>query len=206
MRRMSDVEVKCESVMDPTVWTLAGEYAEGLSGYLEDDSSAASAAEELEAVCDMLEGIEGCETLFTGAMMTHGERIELIDRVFAGRCSEAVEALLGVLARNDRLNLLVPLTRRFRRLLNDRQGKVEVTIVTAKPLGQTDRRRVCELTGQIFDCEPILTENVDPSVIGGLIVQVGDRLYDSSVAGRLRQVREMLLDKLDRDRPSHQQI
>ena len=81
----------------------------------------------------------------------------------------------------------------FTRLLNRRNGVVEAVITSAAPLtaAETDAisARVATMTGS----DVILRTEIDPALIGGLTVKVGDQLLDASVRGRLERLRGRLV-------------
>ena len=74
---------------------------------------------------------------------------------------------------------------RVRRLLENPEGKVEVTVTSAVALSAAQRRQVRKMLRTVVAGEPVVTVRVDPQVLGGLVLQVGDRVYDASVAGKL---------------------
>jgi F-type H+-transporting ATPase subunit delta len=74
---------------------------------------------------------------------------------------------------------------RVGRWLENPEGRVEVTVTSAVALTAAQRRQVRKMLRTVVPGEPIVTETVDPQVLGGLLLQVGDRVYDASVAGKL---------------------
>jgi F-type H+-transporting ATPase subunit delta len=104
-----------------------------------------------------------------------------------------VRNLLLLVLRRRRLERLPRLAAEFRRLYNRRAGIVEATAISAAPLSERDvaelQARLVEIAGARVD----LTLEVDPSLIGGLAVRLGDRLIDGSVRGRLERLRNRLV-------------
>ena len=184
--------LKQSSVMDPQGEALAGVYAQGLLDCLPTDDQAEHAAEQLEGIAGLLDRVEGFRELLTAATLSAEERLASIRRIFLGRILDAVEALLGLLNRNNRLFLLPQVSAAFRRLLNEREGKVEVFVTSAAPLGAEQCAGVSALVAEALGAEPVLHARVDSSLVGGLRVRIGDRLYDATVAGRLADLRRRL--------------
>ena len=174
-----------ESVMDPVSESLAGAYAEALLGHVPGEVEAAEALEELDALVGLLDEIDGFEGLLTAAVLNHAERCDLVRRIVHGRVSEPVEAVLNVMARAGRLGLLRTFRRVFRSALYRRQGKQELTVTTAVPLDDDQCRRSERQLGEALRCEPVVTFEVDPGLIGGMALRVGDRVYDASVRADL---------------------
>ena len=126
-------------------------------------------------------------------MLNVRQRRELVGRVFGGRVSERTEALLDVLSRNGRLGLLRGIAGAYRDLLHRREGKVEVSVRTAQPLDDAERKELAGRLREAFGAEPLLRLTVDESVLGGCVVQVGDERFDASVAGELQRMRQRLV-------------
>jgi len=182
---MADLPDRIDSVMYPAGESLARVYAEALLGQTPSDVEAEEVAAELDAIVSLLEQVDGFEELLTAALLSQSERAAVVNRVFHGRVSEPVEALLNVMARGGRLGLLRPLRRVFRSALYDREGKREVTVTTAVPLTPAQRAQVAASLAEMLGAEPVLTTRVDEDVIGGMVVRVGDSIYDASVRAEL---------------------
>lgn len=194
---MVSVPLRADSVMDPTTLALANVYAEAMLGATPSDEQAETVAAELEAIVGVLNEIDGFEELISPAVLSRNEMSGLISRVFAGRCSGPVEALLGVLVRRGRLHLLRRVVERFRKLLNAREGKIELVVTSAVELGPTERRMIVEELRGPLGAEPILNVRVDESLVGGVKIRIGDRVYDASIAGRLEQMKQALREKIE---------
>ena len=87
------------------------------------------------------------------------------------------------------------IARRFRELLSARQGRVEVLVTTAVPLDEQQRDRIVEALRGALGIEPLLRTSVDANALGGMIVRIGDRVYDASVATELERLRQSLTAK-----------
>jgi F-type H+-transporting ATPase subunit delta len=119
------------------------------------------------------------------------QRIDAAEKVFAA-LSGPVRNLVLLLVRRNRIEQLPRIAAEFRRLDDRRNGLTHATATSAAPLGADETRaitaRLEELTGGRIDLETA----VDPSLLGGLVVRVGDRLIDGSVRGRLERLRNQL--------------
>ena len=95
-------------------------------------------------------------------------------------------------ARRGRGSSLPRVSEEYNRQLNAHRGVVEATVTSAVPLTADEtaaiRSRVEAMAGAAVD----LTSEVDPSLIGGLTIQVRDRLLDASIRGRLERLRDQL--------------
>ena len=81
----------------------------------------------------------------------------------------------------------------FTELADDQRGTARAEVVTAVPLDDARKQQVAEGLASLVDRKEVaLTETVDPSIVGGVIARVGDRLIDGSTRTRLRTLREEL--------------
>ena len=129
-----------ETVMDPQTIGLADVYAQGLAETLGSRAEAQAVGEELTALAELIDQIDGAVDLLVAVTVGSDDRQALVERVFGGRVSKPVLRLLGVLGRNNRLFLLADVARQFARLLKIQAGQVEVVVRTAVTLDETTRQ------------------------------------------------------------------
>ena len=100
--------------------------------------------------------------------------------------------LLGLVLRRRRLESISDIARQFRRLYNKREGIYEAVAISAAQLDDKEvaalRARLEQMTGGRVE----LTLQVDPLLLGGVQVRLGDLLFDGSVRGRLERLRGQL--------------
>ena len=102
---------------------------------------------------------------------------------------------LLVLDDHDRLDALRSIDAAVRDLYEERTGKVRVEVRSALPLTEDQREKLRQELRASLGREPVLDVRVDPELLGGLTVQVGDTLYDASIRTRLEQIRNQLIER-----------
>ena len=123
--------------------------------------------------------------------LTHREA--LMERALGSHVQPQVLNLIRLLARRDKLDLLPAVAAEFKALLNRRLGIVPAVVTSAAPLTNAEDAAVRLKVASLAGAEVDLSTRVDPALIGGLTVRIGDRLIDASVRGRLERLREDLL-------------
>ena len=78
---------------------------------------------------------------------------------------------------------------------DERRGRVPVKITTAAPLNETTKNNLAVNLRELVGGEPEFFVEVDPEMIGGIIVRVGDVVYDASIATQLSKVRQDMIDR-----------
>ena len=121
-----------------------------------------------------------------------GERRELVGKLLDGRADPGAVRLVELLVSRGRADLIGRVASEYKRLLDRHNGIVPAVVTSAVPLTkpETDavRAKVEAMAGSAVD----LRSQVDPAILGGLTIQVGDRLLDDSVRGRLERLRDQL--------------
>ena len=193
---MSQRKSSRDNVMATSHLAMADVYAQALLENARDEEQAGEINEELSAIVDLMDEIEGVEELLTRAILSTSDYRELIERIFRGRVSEPTEAMLAVLARRNRLPLLRAIAAEFPKMLGEKQGKIDVTVTTTTELDDEQREKLIDDLRKTFDAEPMLTTRVDRELLGGLVVQAGELIYDASVATALKHFSRNLMEKV----------
>ncbi len=96
---------------------------------------------------------------------------------------------LGVLVHNRRLNAIQPIIEAVRAELSRRRGEVAVTVQTAYPMTPAQTEALQRSIAKSLGREIAMKAKVEPSILGGLIVTVGSKMIDDSVAHKLQRLR-----------------
>ncbi len=99
-----------------------------------------------------------------------------------------VRNLVGVLIANRRLGQLPAVAQAFGAQLAARRGQQTAEVTSAHPLSDTQRAQIAARLTEAGFSGVKLTEHVDPSILGGLIVRIGSRLYDNSIKSKLQRL------------------
>ena len=121
------------------------------------------------------------------------DRRAVLESLLGGRVRPQVANRARLLTERGRADLLPAVASEYRRLLNRHRGVVDAVVTSAAPLNADEtaavRGRVEQMSGAAVELQSV----VDPALIGGLTIRVGDRLLDASVRGRLERLRDQLV-------------
>jgi F-type H+-transporting ATPase subunit delta len=195
---MANVEAKHETVLDAgTVQArLARVYAEALitAALKQGPDAVGSVCTELTALVGDLAAHPDAAAFLASPAVGKKAKAAALAAALAGHASDLLRGLVGVLAQNNRLGLLRNVAAAYRQLLDVRVGRVRVKVTAAVPLGDEQQAALAANLKQLLgDREPVLDVRVDPDLLGGLVVQVGDSVIDTSVRSRLQSIRTLLL-------------
>jgi F-type H+-transporting ATPase subunit delta len=127
--------------------------------------------------------------LLASPAVPSASRVAVLERIVGDDVSGAPRSLLALMVRRGRFELLPAVIREFRRLYRLREGIVEATVTSASALDATGLEALQEQLEALTQRKVELREQVDPALLGGISVRVGDRLIDGSVRGRLERLR-----------------
>lgn len=167
---------------------------------------AASANQQTDSVLDELldlAGFASSQPGFAGFLASPTIDVKakgaLIEKLLRGKYSDLFVDALQVVNRNERLGQLAAIAEAYRRLHEDRSGRVEVFVRSAHPLTESHKNRLREVTAKKTGRQVDLVESRDDSLLGGMVVQIDDDRFDMSVACRLKSMYEALLDCASRE-------
>ena len=127
--------------------------------------------------------------LLSNPSISAASRTEVLERILADDVVGPQLHLLTLMIRRGRFELLPEVVREFTRLYQSLEGIVQATVASAVPLAGSEVEALVErlvaLTGKRIE----LRQEVDPELLGGIQVRVGDQLIDGSVRGRLLRMR-----------------
>jgi F-type H+-transporting ATPase subunit delta len=120
-------------------------------------------------------------------------RLSVAQATFGRLVGPKVMNLIGLMLRRGRIEELPRLAAEFRRLDDQRQGITRATAISASSLTPDEVGALTERLEQSAGGRVALDTEVDPSLLGGLVVRLGDRLIDGSVRNRLERLRNQLV-------------
>jgi F-type H+-transporting ATPase subunit delta len=169
-------------------------YAKALLGAAEQAGKVDQVLEELESLqTDVLKNLPTLRLTLSSPRVSPEEKVALLDKAFAGKMSGVLLNFLKVTARHGRLSCLPEVLKSYRSIVNESQGKVEVTVRAAYPLSNPLRDRIAARLGEVLKKRVSLVVEVEPDLLGGLVVRIGDTLYDGSLAAQLQRMKTVAL-------------
>ena len=179
---------------DPSARSIAMVYAVALL----DAAKSAGVDQPLVEFRELLDAVESqpeFESLLSSPMLNRDNKQGIVERALKPRCSEFLGNFLVVLAKHDRLDLLATILHEATQEQERRSGRQRVLVRSAVALSpeQLDSIRIQLKAAMTTD--PIVVPQVEPALLGGLIIQVQDTIFDGSVATRLTNLTQRLRER-----------
>jgi len=122
------------------------------------------------------------------------KKLDIIKGIFGNKISGLSLKLIQLLGKKDRLALLQDISRSFNELYKQNKGIREATVITAVELTDDLKQKIFQKIKELTGSDKIkLTNVVDPSIIGGFILNIDDLRYDASISGKLAKLKSKLL-------------
>lgn len=171
------------------VSALAERYATALLELAKERKALDRVAEDLEALKTLLEGSPELTRLVRSPLIAREDRARAMQAV-AERAgfSDLTRNFIGVVARHGRLFALQAIAGRFLAVLAERRGEVTAEVTVAHALDDEQLRSLESTLGAVAGGKVSVDLKVDPDILGGLVVRLGSRLFDSSLGSRLRRL------------------
>jgi F-type H+-transporting ATPase subunit delta len=191
-----DAEYAAEFAPDVGAEQVAAVYAEALF-VASDEAAAADAvlAEFDSLVADVLTAQPKFEEVLASALISHDEKVGILDRTLGSSASPLMLNFLKVVSRHGRLDCLRAIHHQLHAVYDKARGRVPVELITAAPVSEAEALTLAKTLGGVIPGEPVIRRRIDPELIGGAVVRVGDTVYDGSIARRLENVRQQMIDR-----------
>ncbi|MFQ5495084.1 MAG: ATP synthase F1 subunit delta [Phycisphaerae bacterium] len=150
---------------------------------------------ELTDFVHALGRLEGLASFVSDPTIDPEARRRTIEKLFRGRYSDLLVDSLQILNRKGRLGMIEAVAEAYRMAQEELRGRVTVVVRTAAPLSKALRDRLSAVIAKRTGKDPDLIEQTDESLLGGLVVRLGDDQFDGSVASDLKRLGRVLAER-----------
>jgi F-type H+-transporting ATPase subunit delta len=167
---------------------IAQVYARSLFEVAKEQSKLDVVKEQLGQFADAVDDNRELATFFFAPYFSTAEKEDGLGRLLDG-ADPVVENFLKLLIENHRVPVIFRVRREFEALYDQENQLLPVTITSAVQLDEATVKSIGDAIGKQTGQQVELTANVDPDVLGGLIVRVGNSILDASIRNRLENLR-----------------
>lgn len=171
---------------------IASRYAEALFQVGEESNSTEKLYNELKAVVDIINVNKEFSNILKSPIVSKEEKKTLITNVFESKLNNEMLNFMKILADKDRLNLLANMEEAFKALLNDKNNILEGVAITAVPMNEGEVNELQAKLSAKYNKTVVLQNEVDKSILGGVLVRLGNEEIDGTVKNRLDKMKEQL--------------
>lgn len=148
--------------------------------------------DELCAVSEILHGCPDFIKLVNTPTIPLEEKLSVAAEAFSGKVSELTYNFLRLLIENGRLSYFAKIEKGYRKLFNEHFDNAEIVVTSSAELTEEQLGKISAKMHEILNKNIIMTAKVDKALIGGVVVDYGDRRFDGSVKTRLETLKQSL--------------
>lgn len=176
-------------------WSSPGELVDGIEelGLRAEALGSKGLADELLTAASVVDSDHELELSLGSKLGDSAAKLALIDKLFTGKLSAGALAVVKHLVANPRSRRLSPALRESARVVADQGGTELATVTVASPLSAAQHKRLSNLLETSAGRPVHVTTVVDPSLVGGVRIQIGDEIIDGSIRTRLDDLRLQLV-------------
>jgi ATP synthase, F1 delta subunit len=167
---------------------VASRYAKSLLDLAQEEGKLEAVKRDMEQFAAVLKANPELRAVLENPIMKQDKKSSILDALFGGKTDPSVSAFFGIMVRKGRAGLLYATAQEFIRAYNEVKGIVHATVTSAATLSAENLDTLRNVLSKEVNAEVVLRNNVDPSLIGGFVVNVGDRQIDASIAGKLKKL------------------
>ena len=171
---------------------VSARYAEALFGLARDQRKVEETQAQLEELAVLLRAHAPLRQFLVNPDVEIPDKLAVLAKLRAGGWSELVQGLVRLALTLGRASSLAEMADAFRDLADAERGLVRATVRTARPLSASLRSRIARVLEQREGKTVELTEQTDPTLLGGLQILMGQRMLDGSLRTQLAQLKQRL--------------
>jgi len=169
---------------------VAYRYARSLISLAKEQGSVESIQEDMQLVANTTAESHELVVLLNSPVVKADKKVLILNKIFAGKVGEVTSRFMGILVRKGREALLPEIAAAYNELYKKDKNILTVEVTSAVELSAGSVEKV---RAQAIEEHPGMTlelvKRIDPSLIGGVIIRIGDEQYDGSVSRRLSDLR-----------------
>ncbi len=171
---------------------IASRYAKSLLELSKSEGNSSAVASDMDLMGAVLQENPDLDRALGSPIIQPSKKQKILDQVFGGKISPMTLEFFNLCIRKGRSDMIAPIVTSFQKLYKTDQGISEVTIHSAVEMSEDNLNAIrgkLEKTGKVLE-KIEFQKVIDPDLIGGFIIDLGDMRYDASVAGRFQALKQ----------------
>jgi len=171
---------------------VAKRYAKAMFEIARERGAVSEIEEQLRGIAEAIENDADIRKFLSFPNIESQRKAEAIRQALGGKLSDEVLQLITLLIKRGRQDDIPGVYEAYTRIAGESTGEARAVVYTALPLGEAELASIVERFGKITGKKIRAEQQVDRSLLGGIRVRIGDRLYDGSLSGKLARLEKAL--------------
>ena len=168
------------------------EYGEGLYALCAEEKIEKDSLQALTALGDAFKSNDQFIKLLSNMALSKEERVKIADDTFRGQIHEYLLNFIKILVERGAMYEFPECVKAYQECYNREHRVVEAEVTTAKPLTEEQKEKLLQRLKEMSGREVVIKEKIDPSILGGVLLQMDGKRYDNSVLYRLKTIRQAI--------------
>ncbi len=153
---------------------------------------------DLDGLAECVKADEKISLFLSTPAIDGARKVEVFRKALAGKIDELTMDFLQTLARRDRLGMILEIRRSYIELEDEKAGRIQGTLITATKLSTARQATLIKTICEKFNLRISFDVQVDPSIMGGIVLKIGNKLIDGSIRKSLDRLTKQLIAGADR--------
>ena len=180
---------KIPTVFDTDKAKLGDVYAKALLGFGEESGKIEKLLKQLGQVVKVMDELPKLRSVMESPQVTAEDKTKVLDKAFGGDLNKHLLNFLKIVASKGRIDCLGQIHESAHRLYDEVTGKVMAEVTTAQTVDDSVTDGIAKQLEKELGKKVTVRAIVDPSIIGGMVIRIGDTVHDASVVNQLAQAR-----------------
>jgi F-type H+-transporting ATPase subunit delta len=175
---------------------VASRYAKSLIDLAEEQSSVEAVKADIESFVNVTSKSSELRAVLKNPIIGIDKKQAIVTQLFGGNSSKVVLAFFNIVISKGRSEILYATAKEFMNEYNRRKGVLTAVVTSAAPLTEDQKSKISAIVVDATKKQIVLETKVDPELIGGFILNVGDRQIDTSIASSLTKLKKEFAQKV----------
>ena len=168
---------------------IAYRYAKPLMELAEEQIVLDAVKDDMEGFANLCEENRDFVLMLRSPIIPHLKKAEILQSIFKGKSNKLTLSAFEIIARKNRENLLPEIASEFVMQYNAKMGLQDAVVTTTFPIDAKTRKSFEQIVEKVTGNKAVLKEEVDPEIIGGFVLKMGDKQLDQSISSDLKEIK-----------------
>lgn len=170
-------------------------YAKAILNFALEQQKEVEVSNDMLLIAKTIDESKDLQLLLSSPVLKSEIKRSTLKEVFSGKVSPVAFSLIDLLIENKRISLLSIVAKKYKVLFEELKGIELAKVTSAVPLTDALKKQVLAKVKELTGKEATLQNIVNPDIIGGFILRIGDIQYDASVANKLQVLKRQFDNK-----------